>query len=170
MPNWVYNQIDIDAKDSDISKIISEITDKDGDISFTKIMPPAETAVLDDLRLHEWRVNNWGTKWEPDECNQLSVFDNTAMYSFNTAWGSPLGAMRTLSRKYHIKVTCYYYDNDDFGNTCGMYELKSGRLTKSESHDYDHGGLDFIARCFGEDILEDYGYEQQEDGSWEYVE
>jgi len=48
---------------------------------------------------YEWRVQNWGTKWEPSGVDVEKGVDHI-LYDFDTAWSPPEPWVRSISTKY----------------------------------------------------------------------
>jgi hypothetical protein len=66
-------------------------------LDFNQLVPLAEDATNSD------RADNWGTKWNSYDCNQLflpRLHDNRVLFTFDTAWGPPLRAFFKGSRLY----------------------------------------------------------------------
>lgn len=39
---------------------------------------------------YQWRLNHWGTKWEPSSCDILEQSETELTVKFDTAWGPPI--------------------------------------------------------------------------------
>ena len=64
-----------------------------------------------DDRWYDWRVHNWGTKWDcydlsVDECEMPNGFEA----SFNTAWSPPEDIHRAIVEKYPNVSISWFYD------------------------------------------------------------
>lgn len=100
MPNWCENDVLIRGSKHDVNEYIEKYT-TDGSMDFDKIVPmPKE--YLDDERWYNWRVENWGTKWNIDKesgnwdfhgDDDVSIVEGT----FETAWSPPMEALHKLS-------------------------------------------------------------------------
>ena len=125
MPNWCENSVKIIGSKEQLQHLI--------DIKFDfKIIYPEPDytkvrvkCVYPDIRKTEfadpqrawwdWRITNWGTKWEAD----VDVIDNNfskissdkymMIFSFNSAWTPPLGIYKKLEDT-GLKVTAFYYE------------------------------------------------------------
>ena len=121
MPNHCFNRIEIYGKEA--SKIASKIESKETPFDFTKIFPEPDydkTEVEptfrkeegDDFRMPswwDWRVQNWGTKWNSYDCEVIEMDDEQVEYTFNTAWGPPEGVIEKLREKYpDVSITAFY--------------------------------------------------------------
>lgn len=138
--------------------------EKDGvnepaDLSLSKIRP--EPRNLGD-EWYEWRIANWGTKWDTADCVleiMRMVGDNEpglcrVCYSFDTAWGPPIEAIRYGSSLWTPITFILSYDEPgaDFG---GFMVLHDGKITHEQS-----GG----SRAASWDQLADYEIESAIDG------
>jgi hypothetical protein len=49
----------------------------------------------------DWRVQNWGTKWNIEALDEdrITVKDNTVIFDCETAWSPPLEAFAELENK-----------------------------------------------------------------------
>jgi len=76
---------------------------------------------------HDWRVANWGTKWDTDGREVRSwitprirqLARAKARFDFNTAWGPPVGIYRALVKKFpklHIEWPYVHEGNQSLGN------------------------------------------------------
>ena len=56
---------------------------------------------------YDWRVNNWGTKWNSYSCEIQEQEDDYVVYTFDTAWGPPTGVIEALREQcpdFHISA------------------------------------------------------------------
>ena len=121
MPNHCFNRIEIYGKEA--SKIASKIESKETPFDFTKIFPEPDydkTEVEptfrkeegDDFRMPswwDWRVQNWGTKWNSYDCEVIEMDDEQVEYTFSTAWGPPEGVIEKLREQYpDVSITAFY--------------------------------------------------------------
>ena len=134
MPNWCNNTITIEHKDSaKINEVVKSLTtkindDTDESLFFTYCKPEpdySKTKVKStfpeisnkeyeediDRKWWDWRVQNWGTKWNIgvlDE-DRITVKDNTVIFNCETAWSPPLEALTELENK-GFEIECDYYE------------------------------------------------------------
>ena len=66
---------------------------------------------------YDWRVNNWGTKWDIDadsfyQNELVKVTDNTGKLNlaFDTAWSPPEGIYNAIVDQEKLGVNAYYYE------------------------------------------------------------
>ena len=139
MPNWCDNQITITGPNSVIDKIEKIVNDESNNIEngllqFFHPMPKElmETEKSsDDKKMnkqpfvdgvnnwYDWRVNNWGTKWELCEfygvdrqyLTEQSEGESTISFSFSSAWAPPIGAYeKFLENNSNCFIRAYYYE------------------------------------------------------------
>ena len=79
---------------------------KDGEVIFeTYNFPDGKN----DDRWYDWRVQNWGTKWD---CYDLSIDEDEQELNleFNTAWSPPEEICRALKDKFEDADIQWFYD------------------------------------------------------------
>ena len=122
MPNHCYNKVTISVGDADgqnlkvlVDSLKSEENQTDFDFNAILPMPPelenvdwSEAEEMNDIirarykkehgsdNWYDWRVNNWGTKWNSYSCFLEEEEDDYVVYTFNTAWGPPTGVIEAL--------------------------------------------------------------------------
>ena len=134
MPNWCNNTITIDHKDNaKINEVINSLTTKKSEDSgeslfFTYCKPEPDYSktkvkcAYPDITKKEyeedinqkwwdWRVQNWGTKWNIEVIgkDEIDINKNTITFSCNTAWSPPIEALVELEKK-GFEIECDYYE------------------------------------------------------------
>ena len=75
----------------------------------------------------DWRVQNWGTKWEIDtkevQAPQITDEGKSLFCYFNTAWSPALGIYDKLTEQGY-QVEAYYFESGMA--FCGKYTSKEG--------------------------------------------
>ena len=144
MPNWCDNQITITGPNSVIDKIEKIVKEdspevENGLLQFfhpmpkelveTEAGPIAKTKKEKNARQvrklefgaenwYDWRVNNWGTKWEVCEFYGVdrqhlndSPDESTISFAFSSAWSPPIGAYEQfLSDNDNCSLKAWYYE------------------------------------------------------------
>ena len=115
-PNWEEIPLsENDVQEYSFSKPRGEVGEKpimfeDKDKPFRNGLRFKSTDVMDD-RWYNWRVQNWGTKWD---CYDLSTDDcdlpNGFEASFNTAWSPPEEICTAIREKYDSISISWFYD------------------------------------------------------------
>ena len=119
MPNHCFNRVEIYGKEA--SKIASKIESEETPFDFTKIFPEPDYDKVEVLptfgtveescmtKWWDWRVQNWGTKWNSYDCEVIEMDDDQVEYTFNTAWSPPEGVIEKLREQYpDIQITAFY--------------------------------------------------------------
>jgi hypothetical protein len=103
----------------------------------------------------DYRVNNWGTKWDFGGENEWIEQDGNAVRcSYDTAWAPPIGLYERLQvLGFYVKAS-YFEPGMSF----------AGRWIDGEDHEYGgDGGLE----DFPQDLIEEYNmtewYEDEEE-------
>ena len=70
-----------------------------------------ESTDVNDDRWYNWRVHNWGTKWD---CYDLSVHDDDLPHgfqvTFNTAWSPPEEIKHAIDEMFDDLSMTWFYD------------------------------------------------------------
>ena len=132
MPNWCDNQITITGPNSvidKIEKIVSDEKDTDGLLNFFHPMPkeldgttsPSSSADKPQPMVegfdcwYDWRVENWGTKWDCNEFYGVDRQGDTISFGFSSAWSPPINAyekfiISSSEKKQDVSIKAYYYE------------------------------------------------------------
>ena len=137
MPNWCDNQITITGPNSVIDKIEKIVKAEDthentGLLNFFKPMPkelegttsPSSSAKKPQPMVegfdnwYDWRVENWGTKWELCEFYGVdrqhlndSLDESIISFGFSSAWAPPINAYEQFLRdNENCSLKAYYYE------------------------------------------------------------
>ncbi len=120
MPNWCHNRVEIYGEGAE--EIANKIASEETPFDFAKIIPEPDYDKIEveptfekedsDFRMPtwwDWRVQNWGTKWNSSECEVTIMDDEQVEYTFNTAWGPPEGVILKLRELYpDVGITAFY--------------------------------------------------------------
>lgn len=139
MPNDCYNKISISGNEKDIAKIkkllskgkrktanvfnfaniIKEpdwdtipnedgelpIVEREGLFNFKKF----PSSNQNDDRWYNWRVENWGTKWNSYDCDLVEADSDSLEYVFYTAWSPPCPVIQALRDKFpEVSISAFY--------------------------------------------------------------
>jgi hypothetical protein len=75
-----------------------------------------------------WRVNNWGTKWDTTEVDLVET-EVSMTYTFDTAWAPPEPVVRRLSEKFpNAHITMSFYEPGCIGR--GSASFKDGFIVR----------------------------------------
>jgi len=123
MPNWCENTLRIFAPDGEGPRLLEVeelLRSEVSTLSFRNVLPiPSEVDRAEDGMVgYNWRVDNWGTKWDvnPEQVD-LERLDEELVYGFCTAWGPPVPVVVELSRLFPTLVVGLAWDEPgmDFG-------------------------------------------------------
>ena len=91
MPNWTFNIVKLKGSEQDIQSIkdlILSVDEGERFFDFNKVIPMPEEYNEGD-KWYDWRVENWGTKWNSDETQIIKDTPTELELYFNTAWSHP---------------------------------------------------------------------------------
>jgi hypothetical protein len=158
MPNWCNNNISITGPNSvidKIEKITKEEDNKNGLLQFFNPMPkelegttsPSSSAdkpqpMIDGFDCwYDWRVENWGTKWEVCEFygvdrqyhSENNEGESTITFGFDSAWAPPINAYdQFLTDNSDCSLKAWYYE----GGCDFMGEWDNGQDDCYQPSDY----------------------------------
>lgn len=130
MPNWCGNTVTITGKRSTVQRVRNYVHLDDQPFSLEAIDPTPEDKLLDDS-WYPWRTSHWGTKWDVEAyfVDRIPIGDDmyNIIYIFDSAWGPPIGAIETLSKKFKTVEILITYDEpgNDFS---GHHLFKAGEV------------------------------------------
>ena len=85
---------------------------------------------------YNWRVDNWGTKWDAGEAG-FEASPGGRLYTFETAWGPPAEWVQKASAVHpELELTIEY----DEPGMCfaGTFRVGGGAVLFDERHEYEH--------------------------------
>ena len=129
MPNWCSNIVYVKGT-GEAKKKIKDIFLKDEPFAYIKPEPnydevvvPWGLAHLSSIRGSEepeagregawrdWRIANWGTKWEPTDLEVDLDDEGDLTLSFETAWSPPAQVLEELSKMEGVgEITSHFYE------------------------------------------------------------
>ena len=89
MPNHTDNRVILSHDDSQQIDAIYNIMNTE-DTPLCQTLIPMDESLLDGGFWYEWRVDNWGTKWDIYDANCTRMDANTLVLSFLSAWSPPI--------------------------------------------------------------------------------
>lgn len=96
MPNHTDNRVILSHADSKMIDDIYNVMNTD-DASLLQHIIPMNEALLDGGDWYEWRLDNWGTKWDIYETHCTRIDANTLSITFYTAWSPPIPVFDKLT-------------------------------------------------------------------------
>lgn len=138
MPNWCYNRVAINGSKEDVEAfkaLVRGSSEDENAFSFQNILPCPEELLNDSsttyggdnseendkLRAtlmdkygysswYDWRVSNWGTKWDISHASSEFYDDESAEWTFDTAWCAPDGIYYELASRFPELHISWFYD------------------------------------------------------------
>ena len=111
MPNWCSNSLKITAKNDTQRKLLDELEkqfDSSDKAVIFDMIKPTPLDLLDGNGWYDWRIKNWGTKWDATILSATRKKDTVTMY-FETAWAPPLEIYKVLEEE-GFKVEATYVE------------------------------------------------------------
>lgn len=125
MPNWCSNSLKLTATNDSNRKLLDELEkqfDAMHPIIFDMIKP-TPLDLLDGQGWYDWRLKNWGTKWDATILSASRKKDTATLY-FETAWSPPIEIYKVLEEEgFKVEATYveqgiqyagFYKDGTDF--------------------------------------------------------
>lgn len=136
MPNWNENKLSVMDCSPELESYL-----KENGLSFNKIKPtPPE--LLEGNGWYDWRLQNWGTKWDLSEEEQREVADQLISESadfqatFMTAGSPPIEAIAALSEMFpNDQFTLDYFESGCW--FAGTAIISQGEIDDNQVDDAD---------------------------------
>lgn len=106
MPNWCENSVSVTGNSDSVKKFIETVssTDEEGNnipLSFSTIVPePHNPKDNPDYDWWNWRIDNWGTKWDLDQYTNVDFGNDWVYYFFDTAWSPPIEFLNAAAKNF----------------------------------------------------------------------
>ena len=110
MPNWCSNSLKLTATTDNNRKLLDELEkqfDSMKPVIFDMIKP-TPLDLLDGQGWYDWRIKNWGTKWDATILSATRK-KNVATLYFETAWAPPIEIYKVLEEE-GFKVEATYVE------------------------------------------------------------
>ena len=130
MPNWCSNEVSVYGDEEDIKAFKEFVTNGEKVFDFNKILPMPKVLDSDASskltkeesasrikkyghdNWYDWRVDNWGTKWDVPNAELQWEGETDLEYSIETAWAPPEGIHQALVDKFpHISISWFYRED-----------------------------------------------------------
>ncbi len=153
MPNWCFNALNISVESpKQLQKLMQAITnDSEQPFDFNRIIPiPEELANTsspnkdnaDEMKKkygfsdwYDWRVTNWGTKWNASDVELDIETSQQIRIRFNTAWSPPTPVITKIAEKFPFAFITLDWEEE--GGYYGNSEYENGRLTLEHEGEMD---------------------------------
>jgi hypothetical protein len=104
---------------------------------------------------YEWRIHNWGTKWDASETIIITNESDELYIGFDTAWAPPINWLKKVSIQYpNLSFRMDYMEEGQ--NYCGAIRIGDGEIVEDE-------GEPIYTNDQGEEVYRD------DDGGWWYT-
>ena len=137
MPNWNENRLSIMDCSPELESYL-----KENGLSFNKIKPTPPPEMLESNGWYDWRLQNWGTKWDLSEQEQREVADQLISEHcdfqaiFMSAWSPPLQAIAALSEMFpNDQFTLDYFESGCW--FAGTAIISEGQIDDNQVDDAD---------------------------------
>lgn len=110
MPNWCSNSLKLTATNDSNRKLLDELEKQFNAMHpvIFDIIKPTPLDLLDGQGWYDWRIKNWGTKWDATLLNAYRKKDTATLY-FETAWSPPIEIYQALEEE-GFKVEATYVE------------------------------------------------------------
>lgn len=162
IPNWCRNDVTITSypPGGGLEEVANFLARKEANgnlitFCYDEVIPqpPEVLASLEygegDVDWYDWRVMNWGTKWDNTEDVYTEISGDCLYYSFGSPWSPPQPVMRRLSELFPHIVVAHAWDEpgSDFGgfklwHKGEVLQQRSGSSRMDSYHDLAGYALD----------------------------
>lgn len=139
MPNWCSNILQVRGQPKEIQRFVKKACKRKDVLSFDKFVPypdefkrrdreaaavgrliekkelPPIARINDSFNSggYDWRVVNWGTKWDANKVgSNIDLSGGCADYFFDTAWAPPIPVVEKMSKDFPgLKFTLQYEES-----------------------------------------------------------
>lgn len=113
---------------------------------------------------YDWRLSNWGTKWNAYDSHIEDCSDGVVEMYFYTAWRGVPELISILAKKYPHLSFDYLYADEDVSYNCGKaYTDNDGNFIF-----HRHDGTDTAMGIYIECWQEDWDNFKKTENGWEY--
>jgi hypothetical protein len=135
MPNWCMNYLMVDGSEKDVQRFKKDVKSKEYDLVLDGVHPMPKslentTAPDDKPNWYDWRIKNWGTKWDV-EGKLIEELGCNLQYVFQSAWSPPVAWLKKVSKRYPRLFFRLQYYEEDIG-FMGIAKAKNGRVDDHE--------------------------------------
>lgn len=159
MPNWCYQTLEISGDPKQLNKLLKKIevtkseAQDESDVtpfSFDNVIPMPKHLLFDKGQgWYEWRIANWGTKWQPSiNVANVGEWEGGSIYfDFDTAWSPPTPIIEALITEFKKLEFHWRYWEESY-EYWGVHTFKKGKEVSYEGGafkscaDYVQFGLD----------------------------
>jgi hypothetical protein len=136
MPNWCSNTLEVFGNPEQLEEFRNKSmvpADSRGpnqyDFTFEGLYPTPQEFL--DTDWYNWRISNWGTKWDCDNSYVAFEDEDCFIVSYDTAWGPNINWMKTVSEKFPDMKFRLAFMEPGVG-FCGVARCQNGELDVDE--------------------------------------
>lgn len=142
MPNYCHNTLSFHGDVNIISELRSHIITSKNILTFEKVLPTPDELTdnnksEEELKKlekkygynnwYDWRIHNWGTKWDATNSHVILEDENNIKIFFDTAWCPPMTWLFYVIKLYpKLDVTIRFIDS--LGGLIGIYQLENEKV------------------------------------------
>lgn len=137
IPNWCSNGLTVEGPAEQVHKFYSDNSTADKPLSFEALVPTPKSDKGEPFEdWYDWRIENWGTKWDLSDDLSYEEQGDYIHYTFDTAWSPPAAWVAAVSAKYPDLLFTLIYEE---GGMCfaGEFVAKGGEVTTDNSWDVE---------------------------------
>jgi hypothetical protein len=111
MPNWCSNSLKLTATTDNNRKLLDELEkqfDSSDKAVIFDMIKPTPLDLLEGQGWYDWRIKNWGTKWDATLLRATRKKNSATLY-FETAWAPPIEIYKVLEEE-GFKVEATYVE------------------------------------------------------------
>lgn len=111
MPNWCSNSLKLTATTDNNRKLLDELEkqfDSSDKAVIFDMIKPTPLDLLEGNGWYDWRIKNWGTKWDATLLRATRKKNSATLY-FETAWAPPIEIYKVLEEE-GFKVEATYVE------------------------------------------------------------
>lgn len=117
---------------------------------------------------YEWRIQNWGTKW--NACNCVPLDEKSGVMQFDTAWGDVRRLVKKISEKYPRRKIHYRWADEDIGTNVGEIYFYDGQPTETNIPEmHSRAAYELAADILGVDLAEYNLYLTKDRSTYKYM-
>lgn len=131
MPNWCSNRLFVSGPSEDVERMRREVRSSKDVVFDLEMILPTPRDLMQGQGWYDWRVSNWGTKWDVDDAQMERISSNELEYSFESAWSPPSSVIKALGVNFPSLKFSLSYDEPGAG-FIGRLEIEGGEVVKEE--------------------------------------
>jgi len=147
MPNECWNVLEVRGGKNDLNAFIEKAEGDDNktkECNMFENLYPTPKKLMNGEGWYDWRVEKWGTKWNPWGPESRESFplkwkskNNSLMYGFFTAWSPPIELFKKVSKKHKGLIFILSY-REDGNQVNGESYIRNGKLVSCKESETKH--------------------------------